>query len=84
MSYVMPTVLIITIVTGPLQMVTVSSFCRQGCPIGIPKHPEISGGLGSRVRVKVLGSVNYNHNPKHIYNTNPTLTLILTLTLNLP
>ena len=45
-------------------------------------------GLGSRVRVKVLGSVNsyHNHNPKHIYNPNPnpTLTLILTLTLNLP
>ena len=43
-------------------------------------------GLGPRVRVKVLGSVNSNHNhiPKHIYNPNPTLTLILTLTLNLP
>ena len=36
------------------------------------------------VRVKVLGSVNsnHNHNPKHIYN--PNLTLILTITLNLP
>ena len=45
-------------------------------------------GLGSKVRVEVLGSVNsnHNHNPKHIYNPNPnpTLTLILTLTLNLP
>ena len=45
-------------------------------------------GLGSRVNVNVLGSVNsnHNHNPKHIYNPNPnpTLTLILTLTLNLP
>ena len=32
-----------------------------------------------------MGSVNSNHNPKHIYhhNPNPTLTLILTLTLNL-
>ena len=27
--------------------------------------------LWSRVRVKVLGSVNSNHNPKHIYNPNP-------------
>ena len=37
-------------------------------------------GLGSRVRDKVLGSVNSNHNPKHIYNPNPnpTITLILT------
>ena len=43
-------------------------------------------GLGSRVRVKMLGSVNsnHNHNPKHIYNPNPNLTLILTLTLNYP
>ena len=44
-------------------------------------------GLGSKVRVEVLGSVNSNrnHNPKHIYNPNPnpTLTLILTLTINL-
>ena len=40
------------------------------------------------VRVKVLDSVNSNHNHyvKRIYNPNPnpTLTLILTLTLNLP
>ena len=30
-------------------------------------------GLGSKVRVEVLGSVNsnHNHNPKHIYNPNP-------------
>ena len=36
-------------------------------------------GLGSRVRVKVLGSVysNHNHNPKHIYNPNPNPTLTI-------
>ena len=51
-------------------------------------HHCVGLGQGSRVRVKVLGSVNSNrkNNPKHISNPNPnpTLTLLLTLTVNLP
>ena len=42
-------------------------------------------GLGSRVKVDVLGSVNSNHNHNHklINNPNPNPTLTLTQTLNI-
>ena len=36
--------------------------------------------LWVRIRVKVLGSVNSNHNPKHIYNRNPNTKIVPNLT----